>query len=159
MTDKIIGRKYEKQRLQKGFESKDAEFIAVYGRRRVGKTFLVRNFFSSKKCIFFQVTGIHQAALNTQLKEFKNEIERAFFGETGGLHLKEPENWMEAFDLLTNTIQILKNRKKVVLFFDEFPWMATPKSGLLQALDYHWNRFWVNNPKIKLIICGSAASW
>ena len=159
MINKIIGRHYEQQQLQKVFESKEAEFIAIYGRRRVGKTFLIRNFFTNKTCLFFQVSGIHKGRINLQLNEFKNEIERAFYSDKGGLQLKQPENWMDALQLLTESIEITKGHKKVILFLDEFPWMATPKSGLLQALDYYWNRFWVNNPKIKLIVCGSAASW
>ncbi len=159
MSYKIVGRHYEQQQLQKKFDSQEAEFIAIYGRRRVGKTFLIRNFFKDKNCLFFQVSGIHKDPFNLQLNEFKNEIERTFFSDKGGLQLKEPENWMEALQLLTKSIELAKEHKKVVLFLDEFPWMATPKSGLLQALDYYWNRFWVNNPKIKLIVCGSAASW
>jgi AAA+ ATPase superfamily predicted ATPase len=159
VQSQIIGRKYEQQQLQKSLDSKEAEFIAIYGRRRVGKTYLVRNFFKNKKCIFFQISGIHNAPTNLQLKEFKKEIERIFLHELGGLKLKEPENWMEALELLTDSIQLVKDSQKIVLFFDEFPWMVTHKSGLLSALDYYWNRFWVNNEKIKLIICGSAASW
>ena len=157
--NKLIGRKYEQKQLQRAMDSKEAEFIAIYGRRRVGKTFLVRCFFENKKCSFFQTTGIHHAPLSLQLKEFKKEIERAFLKDKGGLGLKDPENWMEALGMLTDAIRVFGKHKKVILFFDEFPWMATAKSGLLQALDYYWNRFWVNDPKIKLIICGSAASW
>ena len=96
--------------------------------------------------------------MRLQLREFKKEIERVFYGGQGG-HLAEPQNWLDAFAMLTDSITLLAKRKKVVLFFDEFPWMATRKSGALQALDYYWNRFWVCQPQIKLIVCGSAASW
>lgn len=157
--NKLIGRRYEQQQLQKAFDSTEAELIAVYGRRRVGKTYLIRNFFENKKCIFFQITGIHQAPLHVQLKEFKKEIARTFFAQNEGILLKDPENWMDALGMLTDAINVIAGRKKVVIFFDEFPWMSTAKSGLLQAFDYHWNRFWVNNPKIKFVVCGSAASW
>ncbi len=156
-TKEIIGRDKEKEKLQKAFFSKESEFIAVYGRRRIGKTFLIRHFFSKQKGVFFQVSGIHYADLKVQLKEFKKEIERAFYNEK--VELKAPDTWMEAFEMLTNSISMSDKNKKIVLFLDEFPWMATRKSGLLQALDYFWNRFWVDLTNVKLIICGSAASW
>jgi AAA+ ATPase superfamily predicted ATPase len=155
----IIGRDREKKQLERLFDSTDSEFVAVYGRRRVGKTYLVREFFNKKTCIFFQVSGIKDGSLDLHLSEFKREIERAFYGESMSDFLKLPENWMTALSMLTDAIRLRGGRKKIVLFFDEFPWMATHKSGLLQALDYYWNRFWVSNHRIKLIICGSAASW
>ncbi len=159
MDKKIIGRQYEQKQLARAFESEEAELIAVYGRRRVGKTFLIRRFFEHKDCYYFQATGIYGAPIGLQLKEFKEEIERTFYGQIKGPSLKDPANWMEALGMLTDAIQIFGEQKTVVLFFDEFPWMATHKSGLLQALDYYWNRFWVNDDRIKVIICGSAASW
>lgn len=157
----LIGRTFEKQQLQEALESQEAELVAVYGRRRVGKTFLVRSFFENKKCIFFQSSGIHRAKLSFQLKEFQLAIDKVFYSDKKGPSSSIPTNWMEAFGTLTDAIELsLKtHRKKIVLFFDEFPWMATHKSGLLEALDYYWNRFWVNYPKVKFIICGSAASW
>jgi AAA+ ATPase superfamily predicted ATPase len=159
LSKSIIGRNAEKQLLLKALRSDDAEFIAVYGRRRVGKTFLVRSFFENERCIFFQTTGIKNGPLNQQLSAFKVEIERTFYANQKGIRLQNPIDWMDAFLMLTTAIQMADGHQKVVVFMDEFPWMATPKSSLLQALDYYWNRFWVNNPRIKLVICGSAASW
>lgn len=151
------GRREEQLVLDEFFSSENPEFLAIYGRRRVGKTFLVRNFFKHKSCIFFNATGILNEPLSRQLIEFTKEISRTFFY---GTELKEKNNWFDTFELLTDAInkQIPKN-KKVVLFFDEFPWMATPRSKLLQALDYYWNRYWSQDIRIKLIVCGSAASW
>lgn len=160
MTIPLIGRVAEKKVLTAAFDSKEAEFLLVYGRRRIGKTFLIRRFFEKKPCFFFQITGINQAPLDLQLREFKNEIERVFFyGGQQGPRLQEPQNWLDAFTMLNQAIVLFGKRKKVVIFLDEFPWLATRKSGVLQALDYMWNRFWVNAPRIKLIVCGSAASW
>lgn len=153
----IIGRKHEQEKLEKAFLSKRAEFIAVYGRRRVGKTFLIRSFFSKKEAIFFQVSGIHKGSASIQLNEFTKEIKAAFFPSQ--TRLDAPKSWMEAFELLTEIIRRYADGKKVILFFDELPWMALRSSKLLQALEYYWNRFWVNMPNIKLIVCGSATSW
>lgn len=159
MPSQLIGRIYEQKQLQTALDSPEAEFIAVYGRRRIGKTFLIRRFFEKKSCLFFQVSGINQAPIELQLREFKNEIERVFYEGKQGPRLQDPQNWLEAFAMLTDAIHIFAKRKKIVLFFDEFPWMATRKSGILQALDYYWNRFWTEDKRIKLIVCGSAASW
>ena len=154
--DKIIGRSREKSELIDAFNSSNAEFIAVYGRRRVGKTYLIKNFFQAKKCIFFQMTGIYKGALNKHLSRFSKEIGEAFYH---GASIKIPENWMDAFEELTHAIEQVPKNKKVVVFLDELPWMATRKSGVVSALEYFWNRFWVNDNRIKLIVCGSAASW
>jgi len=62
------------------------------------------------------------------------------------------------YQLVTAMLKVSK-RQKIVLFFDEFPWMATKRSGLLSALEYFWNRHWTHDPRLKLIICGSSASW
>jgi len=159
MTDILIGRRFEQQQLQKAFDSKESEFIAIYGRRRIGKTFLILNFFERKSCVFFYVSGINHSPLELQLKEFKNQIEQIFYADKKGTKLQVPENWMDALQMLTDAVNIFAGRRKVILFFDEFPWMATHKSGLLQALDYYWNRYWTRHSKIKLIICGSAATW
>jgi len=153
----IVGRKYEKEKLEKAYNSKRAELIAVFGRRRVGKTFLIRSFFSRKSGTFFQVTGIHKGTANVQLKEFTKEIKNVFFPRSA--KLDPPKSWMEAFELLTETIKQQDSKKKIVLFFDELPWMAIRSSKLLQAFEYYWNRFWVSMPNIKLVVCGSATSW
>lgn len=155
----IIGRVYEQKQLQKIFQSAHAEFVAVYGRRRVGKTYLIREFFNQKKCIFFRFSGIHNASLKIQLDKFKQEIETIFYKEHQGIKLSAFTNWHDAFQALTDAIKISAKKQKIVIFLDEIPWMATPRSGLLEALDYYWNRYWVEDSNIKLIICGSAASW
>jgi len=155
----IIGREHELARLSKMLHSPEAEFAAVYGRRRVGKTFLIKNFFLQRDCIFFQVSGILKASSPTQLKEFKKATEQTFYSQFKATKLQTPSNWMDGLEMLHEAIVRLSDGKKVVLFFDEFPWMAMRKSNLLQALDYYWNRYWSAMPQVKLIICGSAASW
>ncbi|MDF1653989.1 MAG: ATP-binding protein [Coxiellaceae bacterium] len=157
MNNQIVGRKKEISALEQAFSSSEAELIAIYGRRRVGKTYLIRHFFKQKKAPLFQLTGIHNAKLKTQLSEFTKELETLYEKLNIKVQLKPTTTWLDAFEALTDAINTYN--KKIVIFFDEFPWMATKKSQLLQALDYYWNRYWVDNPNIKLIICGSAASW
>lgn len=154
--EKIISRLREKELLSQLLKSKNAEFLALYGRRRIGKTYLIRNFFEEASCVFFHVTGIQDGKLEEQLEPFMKQIGMTFYY---GASLTLRKRWMDAFEDLTKAIQTLPKNKKVVLFFDEFPWMATKKAKLLQALDYYWNRHWVNDPRLKLIICGSSASW
>lgn len=155
--DKLIGREKEITTLSRLFKSTRPEFLAIYGRRRVGKTFLVRKHFENKTGYFHYVTGVHNEPISLQIREFTKEVSRTFLN---GLDLKVYDNWFDTFRQLTDIInkQIERNQK-IVLFFDEFPWMVTHRSKLLQALDYYWNRHWSQDERIKLIICGSSASW
>lgn len=153
----LIGRKDEQVILRDLYDSNFAEFLVIYGRRRIGKTYLVKQFFSTEKCFFFNATGIKDGTMKVQLDRFVKEISRVFYK---GVEVKEQRTWLAAFDSLTEAIEkFLPSDGKIVIFLDEFPWMATHKSGLLQALDYHWNRYWSHDIRIKLIICGSSASW
>lgn len=154
---KIIGRQEEIQLLEKVYQSAGAEFVAVYGRRRVGKTFLIKTFFEGKECVFFRITGQKQAPMAEQLYKFTRQLEAVILED--GVQLKEPNNWDRAFELLTKVIKEKAKDKKVVLFFDELPWLATKKSKLIQALEYYWNQHWEGMNNLKLIVCGSAASW
>jgi len=158
---KLIGRLPEQEVLEEALDSKEAELIAVYGRRRVGKTFLIRSFFDKKNVIFFQSSGIHNGKVSIQLKEFKNTIEETFYTNKKGPGLAVPKNWMDAFGMLADAVDTAHktSSEKIIVFMDEFPWMATHKSGLLEAFDYYWNRYLVNFERLKIIICGSAASW
>ncbi|MBS0656129.1 MAG: AAA family ATPase, partial [Verrucomicrobia bacterium] len=130
------------------------EFITLYGRRRVGKTYLIREFFSKKRCHFFHATGLQGGKLQVQLRKFTEALSHTFFDKVS---LVPPKNWNEAFNIL-NT-QIAKCKGKVVIFLDELPWLATRKSNVLQELDYYWNRYWAGMPNVILVVCGSSASW
>jgi len=150
----IVGRKREQEKLEKAFKSKEAEFITIYGRRRIGKTYLVKSFFGAKDCIFFHATGMHKGSLQDQLEKFTTALAATFFkhGSIG-----EHKTWHSLFMLLHN--QIEKSDKKVVIFLDELPWMATRKSKLLQKIDYFLNHYWSTLPHVILVVCGSSASW
>ena len=151
----IIGRRREIFALNQILSSKKAEFVAVYGRRRVGKTYLIQQTLSHKE-VYMECTGLKDGNLHTQLNNFIKSFEKTFYPT---LSLHAPQNWQEAFELVTREIKKIPKSKKIILFFDELPWLATKKSGLLQALDYCWNTQWSRIPNFKLVVCGSAASW
>ena len=132
-----------------------AEFVALYGRRRVGKTFLVRSLFSKQKN-YFEMTGIRDGKLNDQLQNFTDAMSQKFFN--GGT-LQPPTSWKTAFHLLTTELQKIPKSEKIILFFDELPWLASKKSGFMTQLDHIWNTKWSLMPNLLLIVCGSAAAW
>lgn len=152
----IIGRASEAQILKEITKSKHAEFLAIYGRRRVGKTFLIQQFFAEKP-YYMQVAGSKDGKLSEQLENFTTGLSNCFFK---GIELPTPSSWRKAFRQLTQLVadNVPKN-KRFVLFLDELPWLATKKSRFLQMLDYFWNTEWSQMPNFKLIVCGSAASW
>ncbi len=152
----IIGREKEINILNQIWNSKEAEFLAVYGRRRVGKTHLIREYFSEKDSVYFELSGEKNGKLQDQLENFIQVFSKAFFD---GMALRRPKSWKEAFDLLTNQIEKVPISKKIVIFFDELTWIAANKSGMLQSLDYYWNRYWSKHSNLILVVCGSAASW
>ncbi len=150
----LIGREREQKVLNKILHSKEAEFLVVYGRRRVGKTFLIQDYFQNKPCVLLHATGTQNGNLKKQLANFSKIFADTFFN---GLPLQSFLSWDDAFMQLSQ--QIRARKEKVVVFLDELPWMAARKSGLLEALDYHWNRYWSVLPNLVLIVCGSSASW
>jgi AAA+ ATPase superfamily predicted ATPase len=152
----IVERADEIIQLNEFLKSNRAEFLAIYGRRRVGKTYLIKNYFAKQKCIFLSMTGIQNGTFLEQRTACSSRISQIFYH---GAKLETPDTWLKVFELLHNGIKTIHLNKKVVLFFDEFPWMATPRSRLLQALEYYWNQYWSNDKRVKLIICGSLASW
>ena len=154
----LIGRQQEQQTLQEALTSRRAEFIAVYGRRRVGKTYLIEKFFSKSNCLLFQVAGLQDGTLSENLTIFSQAMNETFFSQMS-IEMSSPKDWMLAFQQLTNTMEQLSSQKKKVLFFDELPWLASKRSGFKKALDHYWNTKWSKDPSIILIVCGSAASW
>ena len=150
----IFARERELSVLKKLYNSNQSEFLAIYGRRRIGKTFLIRNFFKEKG-IYFELTGIKNSSYKHQLHAFTIEFFRVFNTKP----LQKITNWLEAFDELRNAIERSSTKKRIILFFDELPWLATPKSNFTQTLDHFWNRYLSDDHRIILIVCGSAASW
>lgn len=155
MNEAIIGRKKELKILAEALSSNSAEFIAIYGRRRVGKTYLIKNYFGRQNGIFFELTG-NEDTMKNQLKNFSVSLSKAFFN---GAEMAVQSSWMDAFQQLSKAIDNVAKNKRVTIFLDELPWLATRKSGFLKALEYFWNTDWTYRKKLILVVCGSAASW
>lgn len=147
----LIGRQKEQQRLRDAYNSEYSEFVAVYGRRRVGKTFLIRETFDYK--FTFQHSGLANSTRTKQLKAWRDSL-----ADYGLATQRIPENWIDAFGMLKEVIIKSDDRKKVV-FIDELPWMDTHASGLISALEHFWNSWASARKDVCLIICGSATSW
>lgn len=157
MDNVIIGRHDESQLLKEICTSPHAEFFALYGRRRVGKTFLVKAFAHQQNAFFMKATGIQKGTFDEQIDAFISSLSQTFYQEA---QLQRPDTWFKAFAMLHKAIDsALPLNKKAIIFLDELPWMATRKSRLLEALEYYWNQHWSDDPRIKLVICGSSASW
>ena len=147
----LIGRKEEQRKLREAYNSEYSEFVVVYGRRRVGKTFLIREQFHYK--FTFAHTGLAKRNTREQLQNFQSSLRRQGY-EKAPL----PANWLEAFDMLAELIERSKDKRKVV-FIDEMPWMDAPRSSFLPALEHFWNGFVSARKDVVLIACGSATSW
>lgn len=134
-------------------ESERSEFVVVYGRRRIGKTFLVRRFFKDNYA--FSFVGKHEMGREQQLAEFAKELMRY----SHSTFVPQLKNWTEAFDAVQRLLETYDIPGKKVVFFDEMPWMDTPKSDFVSALENFWNG-WANmRDDIVLVACGSATSW
>ena len=152
--DNIIGRTSEIAILKEVLASPNAELLAMYGRRRVGKTFLIRNIY--EKEIVFEFTGLKEVSLAAQLENFSLTLVDTFQLK---VEIATPKNWLQAFRMLINLLEDLPTGSKKVIFLDEFPWLDMPKSGFLAAFDHFWNAWASRKNDILVVICGSAASW
>ena len=131
------------------------EFLVVYGRRRVGKTYLIREYFASQ--LVFDFTGSYHADMQTQLANFFHEYLTRTKGQE---ETTPPENWTRAFQYLVDFIKSLeKGNNKIVVFIDELPWLDTPRAGFVSALEYFWNQHLSKMKNVILVGCGSATSW
>jgi hypothetical protein len=155
----IIGRKSEINELQRLYRSDRAEFVAVYGRRRVGKTFLIKH--ALKDCITFQHTGVSPVDQSSERNRLKTQLESFYYSLLShGLEgFQQPKSWMEAFYQLEQLLIHLDNGSRQVVFIDELPWMDTPKSGFLPAFENFWNGWCSGRDRLMLVVCGSATSW
>lgn len=149
----VIGREHEMAELQRSLESDRSEFVIVYGRRRVGKTYLVDNFFNYE--YDFSYVGGHRLSKSKQLRNFAKVLKKY-------AHLRlQPKfsSWDDAFDALEEYIEGLPKDKRKVVFFDEMPWIDTPQSEFVEALETFWNGWAARRRDIMFVASGSSTSW
>jgi len=147
----IVGREKEISDLNHYLKSGKAEFIALYGRRRVGKTYLITSYF--KNSFSFDTTGILEGNKSDEMEAFYTSLQN--YGYEGPC----PERWMEAFNILRSILESKTKRGRIVVFIDELPCFDTARSGFIKALDYFWNSWASRQSNFFLIVCGSATSW
>ncbi|MDR0874269.1 MAG: ATP-binding protein [Prevotellaceae bacterium] len=148
----LIGRADERYLLQECYESGKSEFIAIYGRRRVGKTFLIKQCFQKKFAFYF--TGANKIPNRRQLDNFVNEMNKQ-----AKMSFPKVNSWFDAFSNLQILLENLPAKERKIIFIDELPWLDGKRSHFVSALDYFWNSWASARKDIMLIICGSATSW
>ncbi len=149
----VFGRTKEIDTLQKLYAGKRSEFVAVYGRRRVGKTFLIKELFGDRYA--FHVTGLFDGSMSKQLVNFHAALHRFYPASTD---TPIPTTWFNAFQQLISYLETNTKERKVI-FIDELPWLDTPKSEFISAIEHFWNSWAFHRNDILLIVCGSATSW
>ena len=162
----LIGREREVRKLQELYEGDAAELVAIYGRRRVGKTYLVDDTFQGK--ITFRHAGLspiddryddetrRKSRMKDQLRHFARSLEIQHLGDSK----KKPDSWLDAFCLLEDAMQRLDDGKtRQLVFLDEIQWMETPRSGFITAFEAFWNGWACHRPNLMVIVCGSSSSW
>ena len=152
MKEKIIGRVEERRRLEDCMLADAAQLVIVYGRRRIGKTFLVNEYFSHE--FAFKLTGAYGQNRAFQLRNFSAELARK-----QGVRTVVPKDWIEAFEQLREYLESLPKDKKQVVFFDEMPWLDTQKPDFLPAFEWFWNDWGSTQAQLMFIVCGSATAW
>lgn len=154
MDTTIVGREAEIRVLEKLLHSPEPELLAIYGRRRIGKTFLIKTYY--KDHIAFSCSGQHNGKTREQLINFAEQL-NLYFPEKRTI--LAPSSWQEAFRILRECLDGLKGAGKKVIFFDELPWLDSHKSGFLSSFSYFWNMHASQRNDLVVVICGSAASW
>jgi AAA+ ATPase superfamily predicted ATPase len=149
---RIIGRKEQKEQLSAFVASDKPEFVVVFGRRRVGKTFLIKEFLQND--FAFYHTGLANCNVKKQLQNFSQSINLY-----GKMTYPKINNWFDAFSQLRHLLENGNSEQKQVVFLDEVPWLDTHRSDFVSALEHFWNSWASSQPNMLLIICGSATSW
>ena len=155
----IIGRKKEILELNELYKSDKPELIAVYGRRRVGKTFLIDQ--ALKNNITFRHAGLSPVDEKGKKNLMPEQLKHFYYSLLlqGMKKSHVPTSWLEAFFMLEMHLQKIDKGKRMVIFLDELPWMDTPRSGFLTAFESFWNGWACHRDNIMVIVCGSANSW
>ena len=152
MNEPFVARERECAELQRCLESHRSEFVVVYGRRRVGKTYLIENFFKDRYA--FKFVGTRGAKTRVQLANFAQVL-----SQNSGEERRQLRDWADAFYALQRYLEHLPADGKKVVFFDEMPWIDTQRSDFVRSLEYFWNSWAVSQRDILFIATGSATSW
>lgn len=152
MTEKLIGREYECGELERCLESDRSELIIVYGRRRIGKTFLIEQYF--EKHFDFWFVGVRGLTTKNQLRRFAKVLK-----EYSGISSYHFSDWFDAFDALQDYLEHLPADRKRIVFIDEMPWMDSGRSNFVVALENFWNGWAMSRENVMMIATGSATSW
>ena len=158
MEGTVIGREQETKELNALYDSGCAELVAIYGRHRVGKTYLVDEVFSGR--ITFRHAGLSptdadaKGLLQAQLSHFYNSLDLH-----GMEPCEKPQSWLDAFLLLEKFLQKIDDGSRQLVFLDELPWLDSPRSGFLQAFEGFWNTWGCHRKNLMVVVCGSANSW
>ena len=148
----MIGRKREWGKLENCMEDGTTQLVIVNGRRRVGKTFLIDTFFQEQYT--FQITGVQNYGMKESLKGFADQLS-VYSGKTCPI----PEDWSEAFMALRRYLDTRVTDEKLVVFFDEMPWLAEPATAFIKALEWFWGNWAERHRNFVFIACGSVTSW
>ena len=156
---RLIGREQEVKDLNRLYNSDMPQFVAIYGRRRVGKTFLVDETFKGR--ITFRHAGLSPVDHPQGHNILKSQLRNFYFSLTsqGMKKSRVPASWLEAFFMLEQHLKSIDNGQRQLIFLDELPWMDTPRSGFVTALEAFWNGWACHRDNIMLVVCGSASSW
>lgn len=162
MKKLIVGRKREMEQLEKLYASPQSEFVVVFGRCRVGKTYLVRELFEGRMAFHhtalspfeMEAYGQRELLLHQQLAVFGQSLR-----DYGDYHDVPPKDWLQAFQWLKDFLSSKPKSRRLVVFLDELPWMDTPRSGFVTAFEHFWNGWGAGQRNLMLVVCGSATSW
>lgn len=154
----MIGRIKERKELNKLYDKNNAELVAIYGRRRVGKTYLIDETFTGR--FTFRHAGIAPTK-DKPTGQLKNQLEHFYSSLLmhGMQECAKPKSWLEAFFLLEKHLQKIDDGSRQLIFIDELPWLDTPRSGFIQAFEGFWNTWACHRKNLMVIVCGSANSW
>ena len=155
----IIGRRQEIEELQELYHSGRAEFVAVYGRRRVGKTYLIDETLGDR--ITFRHAGLSPVDDNGKQNLMKDQLQHFYHSliSQGMRKSRQPTSWLEAFYMLQTHLKAIDNGSRQVVFIDELPWLDTPRSKFVMALEGFWNNWACHRHNLMLVVCDSANSW
>lgn len=154
----MIGRKKEINELNRLYSSGKAELVAIYGRRRIGKTYLVDETFKGR--ITFRHAGLSPIDENRK-GQLKAQLEHFYYSLLlqGMKKSKKPSNWLEAFYMLETFLEQNDDGNRLLVFLDELPWLDTPRSGFMTAFEGFWNTWGCHRDNLMVVVCGSANSW